>query len=331
MIVEADGLCKTFRVADKAPGFAATVRHLVRRRTKDVHAVRDVSFALEAGEVVGFLGENGAGKTTTLKMLTGLVKPSAGRATVVGHTPFARRRDFLSAITLVMGNKQQLVWDLPAGDSFRIHAAVYRLDDRDVQRRVTELSEMLDITDKLTTPVRKLSLGERMKLELVASLLHQPKVLFLDEPTLGLDVNAQQTIRAFIRDYNAQHGATVLLTSHYMADITALTERVVVLHQGGLVYDGSLSSLVSSFVTTRQVVIKLRTPVDGADLAGLGAVDFHGPAELKLRVERDALQPTLAQILERLPVVDLTVTAPPVEDTIGHILKTGQSSKRVDA
>jgi ABC-2 type transport system ATP-binding protein len=234
-IVVADNLAKSFRVSASEPGFINTLRHFVRRKYRSVDAVKPVSFSIEPGEIVGFLGPNGAGKTTTLKMLTGLIHPTGGKVTVADYIPFRRHRSFLRRITMVMGNKQQLIWDLPALQSFRINGAVYDIADDELQRRITELADMLTLTSKeLTQPVRKLSLGERMKCELLASLLHRPELLFLDEPTLGLDVNAQAAVRNFLRHYNLKYHATILLTSHYMADITALCKRVLLIHQGPL-------------------------------------------------------------------------------------------------
>src|SRR6187551_1276351 len=222
-------LGKTYRVADKQPGLSGTLRHLFRRRYRDIEAVSGVNFTVEPGEFVGFLGANGAGKTTTLKMLSGLIRPSRGRAVVMGHEPFAREHAFLTRITLAMGQKQQPIWDLPALDSLRINGAVYELSASEARQRIGELGEMLDANHLLTQPIRKLSLGERMKCELLAALLHRPSILFLDEPTLGLDINAQESIRSFLKRYNQRYGATVLLTSHYMADITALCSRVLVI------------------------------------------------------------------------------------------------------
>ena len=233
--ITVDRLSKVYPVAIKEPGFQGTIKHFFQRTYKQINAVRDVSFQIEAGEVVGFLGANGAGKTTTLKMLSGLIHPSTGLVKVGGQIPFKREAAFLKQITLVMGQKQQLIWDLPALDSLKINAAVYGLSDRTAEFRIHELAEMLSIQGKLTQPVRKLSLGERMKAELLAALLHEPQVLFLDEPTLGLDVNAQVAVRQFLREYNQRYNATILLTSHYMADITALCDRVLVIHQGQLI------------------------------------------------------------------------------------------------
>jgi ABC-2 type transport system ATP-binding protein len=251
-----DRLSKVYPVAIKEPGLKGTIDHFFQRKYKQIAAVRDVSFQIEAGEVVGFLGANGAGKTTTLKMLSGLIHPSTGTVNVAGQIPFKRETAFLKQITLVMGQKQQLIWDLPALDSLKMNAAVYGLSDKTANFRINELAEMLSIQDKLTQPVRKLSLGERMKAELLAALIHEPKVLFLDEPTLGLDVNAQVAVRQFLREYNQQYQATILLTSHYMTDITALCDRVLVIHQGQLIYDGSLNGLVERFSPAREVQVE---------------------------------------------------------------------------
>ncbi|MGB5974760.1 MAG: ATP-binding cassette domain-containing protein, partial [Nodosilinea sp.] len=224
--IDVNQLSKRYPVAVKEPGMGGTLRHFFRRQYRTVEAVQKISFRIEPGEIVGFLGPNGAGKTTTLKMLTGLIHPSDGTVRVGNQVPFHRRADFLQNITLVMGQKQQLLWDLPALDSLRINAAIYGLSDQEFRYRVDELTEMLALQGKLNQPVRKLSLGERMKAEMMAALLHRPQVLFLDEPTLGLDVNAQVAVREFLRDYNHRYQATILLTSHYMADITALCRRV---------------------------------------------------------------------------------------------------------
>lgn len=322
-------LTKVYPVAIKEPGIQGTIRHFFRRQYQTVKAVQGVSFTIEPGEVVGFLGPNGAGKTTTLKMLTGLIHPSSGRVEVAGHIPFQRQRQFLEQITLVMGQKQQLIWDLPALDSLKINAAVYGLSDRDYRWRVEELTEMLSLGGKLKQPVRKLSLGERMKAELMAALLHQPKVLFLDEPTLGLDVNAQVSVRNFLREYNHRYQATVLLTSHYMADITALCQRVLLIHQGQLIYDGRLDGLVDQFAPYREVKIELTHPV-GEDEQGCREVlSVYGEVEsitgqsVRLLVRREALTSTVAKILADLEVFDLTVTDPPIEEIIGRVFTTG--------
>jgi len=322
-IVMARGLRKSFRVADKQPGFSGTMRHLLRRRWIDLEAVREVSFQIEAGEVVGFLGGNGAGKTTTLKLLSGLIHPSGGELEVAGHRPFRRQRAFLEAITLVMGQKQQLIWDLPPLDSLRVNAAVYGIDDHEARRRIGELAEMLELGEELTRPVRKLSLGQRMKAELLAALLHQPRVLFLDEPTLGLDVNAQARVRQFLADYNRRTGATVLLTSHYMADITALCPRVLLIHQGRLFYDGALAALGERLAPWREVRLDLDRPVAADVLQRYGEIEQLEGAAVRLLIDRDRLTASLSRLLSELPVVDLEVRDPPIEELIGRLFQQG--------
>jgi viologen exporter family transport system ATP-binding protein len=321
--VEVDSLSKIFAVADKQPGLVGTLRHFVKRKNRMIQAVKDVSFAIEPGEVVGFLGPNGAGKTTTLKMLTGLIHPTAGTVRVLGQVPFKRKPDLLRQVTLVMGQKQQMIWDLPPSESLRVNAAVYGIPDSEAKRRIDELADMLSIGDELTRPVRKLSLGERMKCELMAALLHHPKVLFLDEPTLGLDVNAQTAVRRFLRDYNRKHGASILLTSHYMADITALCDRVVMIHKGGLIYDGSLSSVVERFAPFREVKVELGGEVDHDTIKRFGEVESIDGRVARLLVKRDGLTATVNRLLAELDVTDLTVTDPPIEEVIGRVFDGG--------
>lgn len=325
-IVVVENLSKVYPVAVKEPGIKGTLTHFLHRTYRSVQAVQDVSFEIEMGEVVGFLGPNGAGKTTTLKMLTGLIYPSSGRVRVADHVPFRRQASFLQKITLVMGQKQQLLWDLPALDSLKINAAVYGISDREYRQRVGELTEMLALEGKLTQPVRKLSLGERMKAELLAALLHQPQVLFLDEPTLGLDVNAQQSVRDFLREYNQRTGATILLTSHYMADITALCQRVLLIHAGQLIYDGSLDGLIDRFAPYREVQLELANPSPKEKLSTYGELEAVEGREVRLLVKREALTSTVSRILAELEVVDLTVTEPPIEEVIGRVFQAGAVS-----
>jgi ABC-2 type transport system ATP-binding protein len=323
-IITADQLGKSYPVAVKEPGIKGTISHFFRRQHRLIKAVQNVSFQIAPGEIVGFLGPNGAGKTTTLKMLTGLIYPSTGNVRVAGHVPFKRRQPFLEKITLVMGQKQQLLWDLPTLDSLRINAAVYGLSEREFQRRVGQLTEMLALEGKLTQPVRKLSLGERMKAELLAALLHQPQVLFLDEPTLGLDVNAQVGVRDFLRDYNQQYDATILLTSHYMADITALCDRVLLIHEGQLIYDGALDGLLERFAPYREVKIELEQPRTTEQLCIYGEVKSIQGHQVRLLVRRERLTSAISTILSDLPVLDLTITDPPVEEIIGRVFSAGQ-------
>jgi ABC-2 type transport system ATP-binding protein len=320
-----DRLSKVYPVAIKEPGFKGTIEHFFKRTYKEINAVRDVSFQIEAGEVVGFLGANGAGKTTTLKMLSGLIHPSTGVVKVAGHIPFHREPAFLKQITLVMGQKQQLIWDLPALDSLKINAAVYGLSDRTAEFRINELAEMLSIQGKLTQPVRKLSLGERMKAELLAALLHEPQVLFLDEPTLGLDVNAQVAVRQFLREYNQRYKATILLTSHYMADITALCDRVLVIHQGQLIYDGSLNGLVERFSPCREVKVEFAHIYDLDRLETYAEVQEIEGASARFLVPQETLTKIVSQMLGELEVVDLSITDPPIDDVIGQIFRSGNA------
>ena len=323
-LISVSELSKTYRVAEKQPGLAGTLRHFIRRRTRDVTAVQDVSFAIEPGEMVGFLGANGAGKTTTLKMLCGLIHPSSGAVQVAGFSPQRRQAEFLRRITLVMGQKQQLLWDLPPMDSLRVNAAVYGIPDGVARQRISELADLLELGEELSRPVRKLSLGQRMKAELLAALLHEPQVLFLDEPTLGLDVNAQARVRTFLADYNRRTGATVLLTSHYMADITALCPRVLLIHQGRLFHDGPLDSLAEQLAPEREVRLELESPVDPSLFAGLGRLELIDGCDVRLLVARDQLTAVVAQLLERFVVRDLDVTDPPIEELIGGLFRQGR-------
>ena len=337
-IITVENLSKVYPVAVKEPGLKGTLTHFFKRTYRSIAAVQSVSFKIEPGEVVGFLGANGAGKTTTLKMLTGLIYPSSGSLSVAGHEPFKRDQDFLKKITLIMGQKQQLIWDLPALDSLRINAAVYGIGDREFRDRVGELSDMLSLEDKLSQPVRKLSLGERMKAELLAALIHRPSVLFLDEPTLGLDVNAQVSVREFLREYNQRYQATVLLTSHYMADITALCRRVLVIRAGQLIYDGSLDGLLEQFAPAREIVVELAQARSIAELqtyGDLGSIKIesvnpgsaHEKTESRLVrfvVPQEKLTQTLTRILDNLEIVDLKVTEPPIEEVIGKVFRENQ-------
>ena len=325
-IIRASGLSKTYRISEKQPGLAGTIQHLLRRRHRDVLAVDGISFTIEPGEIVGFLGPNGAGKTTTLKMLTGLIHPSGGELEVAGHEPFRRQARFLRQITLVMGNRQQLLWDLPALDSLRVNAAVYGIAEAEAQRRIGQLAEMLELGQELRRPMRKLSLGQRMKAELLAALLHEPAVLFLDEPTLGLDVNAQARVRDFLADYNRRTGATVLLTSHYMGDITALCPRVLLIHQGQLFHDGSLADLTQRLAPCRQVRLELADLHPPEAFAGFGQLEAHQGHLVRLLVPRAQLAEQVAALLERFAVVDLEVSDPPVEELIGGLFRQRDSS-----
>ncbi len=323
-IIAVENLSKIYPVAVKEPGLKGTLAHFFRRTYREIKAVQNVSFYIEPGEMVGFLGANGAGKTTTLKMLTGLIHPSEGTVRVANYIPFRRQPQFLKKTSLVMGQKQQLLWDLPALDSLKINAAVYDLPDKVFKQRLDELATMLAIENKLNQPVRKLSLGERMKAELLAALLHHPQVLFLDEPTLGLDVNAQVAVRDFLAEYNRRYQATILLTSHYMADITALCDRVLMIHQGKLIYDGSLDGLLERFAPCREVKIELVKPVNQTELSQYGQVESIDGQQVRFLVPRENLTDTISSLLSQLPIQDLSVNEPPIEEIIGRLFSTGQ-------
>jgi ABC-2 type transport system ATP-binding protein len=307
-------LRKTFDVPEREPGLWASAKSLVRRKTREVKAVDAISFGISPGEVVGFLGPNGAGKTTTLKMLSGLLYPTAGEARVLGHVPSKREKDFLRRITLVMGNRNQLQWDLPALDSFELNRAIYRIPREDFVPTRDELIELLDVGDLVRKPVRQLSLGERMKVEIVGALLHRPQVLFLDEPTIGLDVTMQKRIRAFIAEYNQRHVATVLLTSHYMADVQALCKRVIVIHHGRILYDGPLTGLADKFAAYKTIGVALEN--GHADLERYGEVIHRDGDWTTLRVPKAETSQVAAQLLSRHAVLDLTIEETPIEDVI---------------
>src|SRR5262245_42005340 len=316
-VVHVSELTKVFRVPEREAGLGAAARSLVRRRWREVRAVDSISFAIEAGEVVGFLGPNGAGKTTTLKMLSGLLYPTGGDPRVLGFTPSRRERDFLRQITLVMGNRNQLQWDLPALDSFELNRAIYRVPHEQFRGMRDELVELLDVGDLVRKPVRNLSLGERMKVEIVGALLHQPRVLFLDEPTIGLDVTMQKRIRQFVAEYNRRHGATVLLTSHYMADVEALCKRVIVIHHGRILFDGALASLADEFAAYKTIGVVLEN--GAAPLDAYGEVVHHDGDRVSLRVPKAQTSRVAARLLADHEVLDLTIEEPPIEDVIESV------------
>ena len=316
-VIEARSLTKSFKVPVRESGLGAALRSLFDRKFTLVEAVKDVSFTIEPGEIVGFLGPNGAGKTTTLKMLSGLLHPTSGTATVNGHVPWERDNAYLRSINMVMGNRHQLHWDLPAGDTYRLHQAIYRIPDAEFHRTLDELTELLDLADLLTKPVRNLSLGERMKCELGAALLHRPPVMFLDEPTLGLDVTMQHRIREFIQSYNVRHGSTILLTSHYMADIAALCERVVVIHRGQLLFDGPLAQLVARFAPVKRLSVELDTAE--ADLEHIGTVVARDGFTYQLEVAKDETTAVTGHLLANYNIRDIAVEDPPIERVIEQV------------
>jgi ABC-2 type transport system ATP-binding protein len=319
--IEVQGLTKSFRTYKKQPGFAGAVRGLFRRQYEQLHAVQDINFSIEPGELVGFLGPNGAGKTTTLKMLAGLLYPTSGSATVLGHVPWQRNDDYRRQFALLLGQKNQLWWDLPARESLDLNAKIYGISDADRDRTVAEMTELLGVAEKLNVQVRELSLGERMKMELTASLLHQPKVLFLDEPTIGLDVVSQKTVREFLRTYNAKHKTTILLTSHYMTDIQELCKRVIIIDHGKLFFDGQLAEIVDRFADFKLITIHCAgAPQCSADtLAKYGEVVEQTADSVKLKVKRDRVVSACKGLLDELPVQDLDIEEVPIEDVIRSI------------
>ena len=320
-----DVLVKYYRVHHKEAGLRGSLRSLFRRQYETVKAVDGISFDIERGEIVGFLGPNGAGKTTTLKCLSGLLYPTDGSVTVLGFTPHKRKNAYLKQFTLVMGQRNQLLWDLPAMETFLVNQAIYGVPERQFRETLDELVALLDLEPLLTKQVRKLSLGERMRCELAASLLHRPQVLFLDEPTLGLDVTAQVAIRDFIHAYNQQYSATVLLTSHYMADVTALASRILVIERGKLMYDGDLHALVEQTAPYKLLRLTLERPVDAADLTTLGEIESAEGLKVSLRVPRSGTRDAASQALARLPVADVTIEEPPVEEIIREVFRHGGS------
>lgn len=315
--IHVQDLHKTYVVSKRESGVLAALQSLVARQTEEIPAVDGISFHLAPGEVVGFLGPNGAGKTTTLKMLSGLLHPTAGEVTVLGYVPSKRERSFLRQITLVMGQRNELVWDIPALDSFELNRAIYRVPSADYRIMLKELTELLELGPLLHKPVRNLSLGERMKCEIAAALLHRPQVVFLDEPTIGLDVTMQRRIRKFIAEYNRKFGATVLLTSHYMADVEALCRRVIVIHNGKLLFDGELSSLVQKFSAHKTIVVQLDDVQ--ADLHSYGEVVSREDGHITLRVPKADTARVTERLLANLPVIDLLVEDPPIEEVIERV------------
>lgn len=310
-MIDVEHLSKTFRVARKDPGFVGSLRSMFRRETAEVVAVRDVSFRVAEGEIVGLIGANGAGKTTLVKMLAGIVHPSGGRASVLGFDPWSRDDRFRSQIALVMGQKAQLWWDLPPADSLLLLKEIYRLPDAQYRETLDELTTVLGLGPEMRTPVRKLSLGQRMKAELVAALLHRPRVVFLDEPTIGLDVTAQRAVRDFLLRYRERHRPAIVLTSHSMDDIERLCARILILKDGGLVYDGGLAEVVARYGDDKVVTVALdpasAAPVDPRLLEGLGQVLESSAATVKLRIPRDRVAAAAGELLRRLPVADLLI------------------------
>jgi len=324
-VIEVNNLSKHYRVPVREAGLKAATKSLFKRKYNTVKAVESISFKIDPGEVVGFLGPNGAGKTTTLKMLSGLLFPTTGTSTVLGYQPSRRQAEFLGQITLVIGNRSQLSWDLPALDSFELQRAIYGIPRPEFEKTRDEYIELLEVKELVRKPVRNLSLGERMKMEIIVALLHRPKVLFLDEPTIGLDVTMQRRIRLFVEEYNHRTGATVLLTSHYMADVEALCKRVIVIHNGKLLFDGDLAALLEQFSAFKTICVTL---VNGyGSFSHYGEVLNQDASHFTLRIPREKTPDITARILAEQKVEDLTVEDPPIEDIIEKVF----SQKSVEA
>ncbi len=320
-VIEVNGLTKAFSTYKKQPGFSGAVKGLFRRHYEQTVAVNDVSFKIEPGELVGFLGPNGAGKTTTLKMLAGLLYPTGGSAKVLGYTPWERADGYRRQFALLLGQKNQLWWDLPARESLELNAKIYGIPDDQFNRTVDEMTELLAVRDKLNVSVRELSLGERMKMELIAALLHQPKVLFLDEPTIGLDVVSQKTVREFLRHHNATRQTTILLTSHYMTDIKELCQRVIIIDHGKIFFDGQLSEVIDRFADFKLVTIQTEggKTFSNEALAKFGEVTEQNANGIKFKIKRDHVIPACKALLDELPVSDIDIQEVPIEDIIRQI------------
>jgi ABC-2 type transport system ATP-binding protein len=329
-MISVTGLRKYYRVHKRPPGVRAAIRSLFHRSYTTVKAVDGISFQIEKGERVGFLGPNGAGKTTTLKVLSGLLHPSEGQVVVDGHIPKRREDAFLKKIMLVMGQKQQLLWDLPAAETLEMNRAIYDVPRDQYRETLKELTNLLDLADLLGKQTRQLSLGERMKCELAAALIHRPKVLFLDEPTIGLDVSMQVIIRTFIKEYNERYDATLMLTSHYMDDVAALCPRVIVIDKGQLSYDGRLDELVVRIRPEKRVVLHLQHPVERSLLVPLGKVVSLDAGAAVLQVHQQAVNATVARALATLPVKDLTVENPPLEEVMSELFSRSRAAAQPD-
>lgn len=330
-MISVQGLRKHYQVHKRAPGLGAALRSLFKREYTAVRAVDGISFEIAAGERVGFLGPNGAGKTTTLKVLSGLLHPSGGEISVDGHVPKRREDAFLKKIMLVMGQKQQLLWDLPPSETFELNRAIYEVPRAQFKQTMDELVTLLELEELIGKPTRQLSLGERMKCELAAALIHRPKVLFLDEPTIGLDVSMQATIRGFIKAYNERHGATLMLTSHYMDDVAALCPRVIVIDKGTLTYDGGLDALVKQIRPEKRVVLSMNEAVDRSRLEALGKVVSADHASAILQVPQHEVNTVIGRALQTLPVKDLTVENAPLEEVMSELFSRGREQRAANA
>ncbi len=330
-IIEAEGLTKVYRTYRKEPGLRGALRGLVHRQYDETRAADGVTFRIEEGEFVGFLGPNGAGKTTVLKMLSGLLYPTAGRASVLGFVPWERKNEMKRQFSLLMGQKNALWWDLPARESLELNRAIYGIEAKRFHEVVEELVTLLDVADKMNVMVRELSLGERMKMELIAALLHSPKVLFLDEPTIGLDVISQKTVRDFLRRYNAEHGVVTILTSHYMQDIEELCKRVIVIDGGRIHFDGALDEITQKFATGRILNLEFGSRDGSRDFAGLGEVVERTDSTVKLRVPHAEVAAVVRRLFEAYPVRDISVQEVPIEEIIARFfVQAGEDGAKAE-
>jgi ABC-2 type transport system ATP-binding protein len=329
-VIKINKLKKHFKVYKKEPGLKGSIKSLWHREYETVKAVDDVSFEINQGEVVGFIGQNGAGKTTTLKVLSGLLYPTSGQVSVLGHNPWDRKPEFQKQFALVMGQKNQLWWDLPAMETFLLNKAIYEIDDNQFKKTLDKLTELLDVTSILNVQVRKLSLGQRMKCELIAALLHNPKVLFLDEPTIGLDVVMQKILRDFIKEYNKEFGATVILTSHYMDDVKELCERAIIIETGVKIFDGKLQDIIDKYARNKILSLVFSSPVQKKDLQPYGEIkEFSQDGSAytaTILVERKKATTQAAKLLNQLPVEDLNIEEPPIEAIIREVFSAKKKS-----
>lgn len=329
-IISVQHLSKHFSVYKKTPGLWGSVKSLWHRDYETIKAVDDISFSIEPGEVIGFIGQNGAGKTTTLKVLSGLLHPTSGQASVLGYNPWDRKREFQKQFALVMGQKNQLWWDLPAMETFLLNQAIYEIPAAQFKQTLNALVELLQVADVVNVQVRKLSLGQRMKCELIAALLHNPKVLFLDEPTIGLDVVMQKTLRDFIKEYNKTYGATIVLTSHYMGDVKELCKRVIIIDHGHKVFDGLLQDIIDKYARNKILSLTFTSPVSEASLKQFGTIkeysDDGSAYTATLLVGRSVATKRASQVLQQLPVQDLNIEEPPIEAIIREVFEEQQKS-----
>lgn len=320
-IISVKNLKKNFRLQKKEEGFMGSLKSLFHRKYIEKKAVNDITFDIAEGELIGFIGPNGAGKTTTLKCLSGLLYPSAGEVSVMGFQPFERKKEFLQKLSLVMGQKNQLWWDLPAVESFRLNKEIYQVSDAQYKKTLHYLSEILDIKDVLYTPVRNLSLGQRMKCELTAALIHSPKVLFLDEPTIGLDVMMQQNLREFIRQYNRENKATIILTSHYMEDVKELCERVIIIDNGTRIFDGKLNDIIREYATDKLITVSFTKPIEQKQLEHFGTIEKYEGMKATIAIPLEKTNHVAAQLLEKFPVDDLNIEEQKIENIIREVFE----------